>query len=72
MNVLSNFVIFVIISTLFCHVALVKLSKLSEKFFAFFSISRAHKKLKSVMGLLIIYRSSYVLIKLSNCEAVDF
>ena len=44
-----------------CYVAPLKPSKLSNKYFTFSLIRNAHKTLKSVMGLLSMFRTSYVL-----------
>jgi len=47
----------------FCYVAPLKPSKFSDNFVTFSSIRNAHKSLRNVMGLLNIYRTSYVLNK---------
>jgi hypothetical protein len=54
-----------------CYVAVLKPSKLSNKYFTFSLIRSAHKTLKSVMGLLSMYRTSYVLSRCSKRVNVD-
>jgi len=53
-----------------CYVAPLKPSKLSNKYFTFSLIRNAHKTLKSVMGLLSMFRTSCAQM-CSKCETVD-
>jgi len=54
-----------------CYVAPLDLASYQTSICTFSLIRSAHKTLKSVMGLLSMYRTSYVLNRCFKCEAVD-